>query len=80
MVRACQQQGLLGMGQRGGRVEYRRTQDRHYKVFAGLCLGVLSHTSVGTGLGWLQVTQLEAATSGDHSVYHAALCGMKRSP
>lgn len=66
----------MGLGHRGAGC--RHTQHGHHEVLAGLSLGVLSYTRVGASLGWLQVTQLEAATPGDHAVCHTALCGTER--
>lgn len=51
------------------------TQHGHREVLASLGLGVRSHARVGAGLAGLQATQLQAATPGDHTVHHAALCG-----
>lgn len=51
------------------------TQHSHYEVLAGLGLGILGHAGVGTSLGQLQATHLEAAPTGDHATHHAALCG-----
>lgn len=70
IVRSRQQRGPPGTG---WGVECRGTLYRHHKVFSGLGLGILSHTSVGASLSWLQVTQLETPTSGDHAVHRVAL-------
>lgn len=67
-----------GLGQGPGHIGgagRRPTEHGHHKVLAGLGLGVLGHARVGTSLGGLHATQLEAAPAGDHAVRHAALWG-----